>query len=76
MLSSVSISDPESAKAARNMREMWSAFAKTGRPAAKGQPAWPPYTLDKRKTMEIDAPCRVVEDPYGLERNMGERLEP
>jgi para-nitrobenzyl esterase len=76
MLSRVSISDPERVKAARNMSEMWSTFSQTGRPAARGQPVWPPWALDKRKTMEIDAQCRAVEDPYRHERNMWERLEP
>jgi para-nitrobenzyl esterase len=46
-----------------------------GRPAAKGQPAWPACTTAKRATMEIDAQCRVVDDPFGLERSMWEGLE-
>jgi para-nitrobenzyl esterase len=71
----MAITRPESKKAARNMSEMWSTFARTGRPAAKGQPAWPAYTLEKRATMEINALCRVVDDPYGVERRMWERLE-
>ena len=72
----MSISSPESVKAAHNMSEMWSTFARKGRPAATGhQPAWPAYTTAKRATMEIDAQCRVVDDPFGLERSMWERLE-
>jgi para-nitrobenzyl esterase len=67
---------PESVKAAHNMSEMWSTFARTGRPAAKGQPSWPPYSTEKRSTMEIDAECRVVDDPYPLERRLWERLDP
>jgi para-nitrobenzyl esterase len=35
----MSVSDPDSVKAAHNMSEMWSTFARTGRPAAEGQPA-------------------------------------
>lgn len=75
-LGMMSVSGPESEKTAHNMAEMWSTFARTGRPVAKGQPAWPAYTIAKRSTMEINAQCRVVEDPYSLERAMWERLEP
>ena len=72
----MSVSDPESVKAAHNMSEMWSTFARTGHPGAKGQPAWPAYTTKNRATMEINSQCRVVDDPYGLERSLWERLEP
>ena len=51
----MAITGPDSEKAAHNMSEMWSTFARTGHPAAKGQPAWPVYTTEKRATMEIDA---------------------
>jgi para-nitrobenzyl esterase len=65
-----------SAAAARNMSEMWATFAKTGHPSAKGQPGWPAYDLTNRATMEIDAQCRVVNDPFGEERKLWERLMP
>ena len=71
----MAITGPEAIRAAHNMSEMWSAFARTGRPGAKGQPAWPAYTTEKRAMMEIDAQCNVVEDPYILERQLWERLE-
>jgi len=71
----MAISGADSVKAAHNMSEMWSTFARTGRPAAQGQPAWPAYTTERRLTMEIDAQCRVVEDPYAAERRMWEGLE-
>ena len=58
------------------MSEMWSTFARTGHPGAKGQPYWPPYDTVKRATMEIDAQCKVVDDPFSLERRMWEELEP
>jgi para-nitrobenzyl esterase len=54
------------------MSEMWSTFAKTGHPGAKGQPYWPAYTTEKRATMEIDAQSKVVDDPFTLERAMWE----
>jgi para-nitrobenzyl esterase len=66
----------ESVKAAHNMSEMWSTFARTGRPAAKGQPDWPAYTTEKRSTMEINAECKVVDDPYSLERRLWDKLDP
>ncbi len=72
----MSIEGPESEMAAHNMSEMWSTFARSSHLAAQGQPTWPAYTMEKRSTMEIDAQCRVVDDPYSLERNMWERLEP
>ncbi len=71
-----STTSPEAVKTAHNMSEMWSTFARTGRPAAAGQPAWPAFTTEKRATMEINAECRVVEDPYPLERRLWERLDP
>jgi len=71
----MSTSGPDSVKAAHNMAEMWSTFARTGRPAAQGQPAWAPYTTAQRSTMMIDAECRVVDDPHPLERSLWERLE-
>jgi para-nitrobenzyl esterase len=71
----MTISRPESIKTAHNMSEMWSTFARTGRPAAKDQPAWPTYAFERRATMEINAQCRVVEDPYALERRMWEQME-
>jgi para-nitrobenzyl esterase len=65
-----------SATAAHNMSEMWATFARTGRPGAKGQPEWPAYDLKNRATMEIDAQCKVVRDPYAKERELWERLAP
>jgi para-nitrobenzyl esterase len=72
----MSVSGPEHEKAAHNMAEMWTTFARTGRPGAKGQPHWPAYTAEKRATMEIDTECKVVNDPYRLEREIWERLDP
>ena len=51
-------------------------LCQTGHPGVKGQPYWPAYTTEKRATMEIDAQCKVVDDPFALERAMWERLEP
>jgi para-nitrobenzyl esterase len=67
--------DPDRAKVAHNMSEMWSTFARTGHPAAKTQPAWPAYTTETRATMQIDAECKLVSDPFGQERSMWDHLD-
>jgi para-nitrobenzyl esterase len=72
----MAISDPDSVQTAHNMSEMWSTFARTGLPSAKEEPKWPAYTTAKRATMEINAQCKVVDDPYSLERKLWESLEP
>jgi len=68
-------SRPSSVKAARAMSEFWSTFARTGRPSAEGQPGWPFYTTDKRATMLIDAECKVVNDPFSLERQVWNQVD-
>lgn len=60
--------DPARLKTAQNMSRMWANFARNGHPAAKGQPHWPAYTLERRETMVIDAQCRISSDPEGKER--------
>jgi para-nitrobenzyl esterase len=62
--------DPDREKTALNMSEMWTTFARTGHPGAKGQPLWPAFTTEVRETMWIDTKCRVVNDPWGNERRM------
>lgn len=64
---------PDRLKTARNMSEMWATFARTGKPGAKGQPEWRPYTLPGRATMIIDANCRLVNDPESAERRFFEQ---
>ena len=67
---------PASVKTAVNMSQMWATFARSGTPGAKGQPEWPAYDTTRRATMLINAECRVVDDPFALERSLWERLEP
>jgi para-nitrobenzyl esterase len=68
-------SGPSSVQAAHNMSEFWSTFARTGRPAAKGQPMWPAYNDKVRPTMMIDAVCKVINDPDPLERQVWNRID-
>lgn len=65
--------DPSSVQTGHNMSGFWSSFARTGHPAVQGQPAWPPYTTERRATMLVDADCTVVDDPFSLERKAWER---
>jgi para-nitrobenzyl esterase len=65
---------PADAQAAHNMSQMWATFARTGRPAASGQPPWPPYNTTTRPTMEIDTQCKVVGDPDSAERKAWDAL--
>jgi para-nitrobenzyl esterase len=67
-------SDPDRQRVAQNMSQLWTTFARTGQPKAKGQPAWPAYTTETRATMQIDAECKIVYDPFGQERIMFEHL--
>ncbi|MEY4762853.1 MAG: hypothetical protein RLZZ200_2709 [Pseudomonadota bacterium] len=61
-------------KAGKNMSGMWAAFARTGKPAAAGQPTWPAYDLVTRSTMYIAANCHVANDPYPTERRIWEDI--
>jgi para-nitrobenzyl esterase len=67
-------SRPERLIAAHNMAELWSTFARTGRPAAAGQPAWPEYDFAWRAMMRIDVACEVIDDRNRAEREMWKAL--
>jgi para-nitrobenzyl esterase len=69
-------SDQSSLDTARNMSGFWSSYARTGHPSAKGQPTWVPYTTERRATMLIDADCKVVDDPWSLERQVWDKVDP
>jgi para-nitrobenzyl esterase len=62
--------------AARNISTMWANFARTGKPSAPGQPAWPAYDLKSRQTMVLDVECAVVADRFGAERALWSKLDP
>jgi para-nitrobenzyl esterase len=61
---------PERFQAAHNMAELWTTFARNGRPAAAGQPDWPAYDVARRPTMRIDTACTVIDDRHRAEREM------
>ncbi|MBK7711769.1 MAG: carboxylesterase/lipase family protein [Bacteroidales bacterium] len=61
---------PERFIASHNMAELWTTFARTGKPAAKAAPEWPPYNLNDRPTMRIDTTCEVLKDRYASELKM------
>lgn len=65
---------PERFQVAKNMSGLFTGFAKTSRPSAEGVPEWPAYTAERRATMQIDAVCHVVDDPFAPERAMWQRL--
>jgi para-nitrobenzyl esterase len=61
---------PERFVASHNFAELWTTFARTGKPAAKGVPEWPAYNLKDRATMRIDATCEVINNRFGAELEM------
>lgn len=66
---------PERFVASHNMAELWTTFARTGKPAAQGAPEWPAYNLKDRPTMRVDAKCEVINnrfyDKVEMWRSMG-----
>jgi para-nitrobenzyl esterase len=55
---------PDKHELAAAMSDAWSSFARYGNPSHPGIPKWEPYTIEKRSTMILDVPCRLVVDPY------------
>ena len=55
---------PERFVASHNFAELWTSFARTGKPAAKGAPEWKAYNLKDRPTMRIDAKCEVINNRF------------
>ena len=66
---------PERFAASHNFAELWTNFAKTGKPFAKDAPEWKAYNLQDRPTMRIDTKLEVINDRYKNElatwREMG-----
>jgi para-nitrobenzyl esterase len=54
---------PELQPLADKVSGAWTAFARTGNPAAAGAPKWLPYTANERATMIINNEWKLVNDP-------------
>jgi para-nitrobenzyl esterase len=63
-------------EAAKNISTLWANFARTGKPSAPGQPAWPAYDLKTRETMVLDVTCKVVPDRFAAERKVWAKVDP
>ncbi len=61
---------PERFEASLHFAELWTTFARTGKPAAKGVPEWPAYNLTDRPTMRIDSTCEVINNRFNDEVEM------
>ena len=61
---------PERFMASHHFAELWTTFARTGKPAAKDVPEWPAYNLKDRPTMRIDTKCKVINNRFGEELEM------
>jgi para-nitrobenzyl esterase len=65
---------PERCIAAHTMAELWTTFARTGKPAATGVPEWPAYNLETRPSLRIDTKCEVMYDRYCQELEMWRKI--
>ncbi len=65
---------PDRFEAAKNMTQLWTSFARSGKPEAKNQPKWPAYDLKSRPTFRIDTECEVINNRFKTEREMWERI--
>ncbi len=61
---------PDRFIASHTMGELWTSFARTGKPAAVGVPEWPAYTLEDRSSMRIDTRCEVMHNRFSEELAM------
>ena len=55
---------PERFVASHHFAELWTTFARTGKPAAENVPEWPVYNLKNRPTMRIDEKCEVINNRF------------
>ena len=63
-------SRPERFIASHQMAELWTNFARTGKPSAVGVPEWPAFNLDTRPFMRIDTRCEVFCNRFSAELAM------
>ncbi len=65
---------PGLAAASHAMSSYFASFARSGVPAAQGQPPWPRYDTQTRAVMLLNSECRVVYDPNSQERKLWQSL--
>jgi para-nitrobenzyl esterase len=63
-------SGPDAERLSELMMDAWTAFARSGTPAAKGMPAWPPYDTGRRATMVFGQSVGVEDAPLDAERQV------
>ncbi|MCF0060250.1 carboxylesterase family protein [Dyadobacter chenwenxiniae] len=61
---------PERFAASHHFAELWTTFARTGKPSASDVPEWPAYNLATRPTMRIDTKCEVINNRFAEELAM------
>jgi para-nitrobenzyl esterase len=62
---------PDAERLAETVMDAWLAFARTGDPSTPALP-WPAFDEEHRRTMVLDARCRVEERPHEAERQCWE----
>ena len=65
---------PSAATLAAKTSKAWASFARTGKPAAPGLPAWTPYGLPNRATMMFAEKSVIENDPLGKDRELRIKL--
>lgn len=55
---------PDRFIASHKMAELWTGFARNGKPVAADVPDWPAFTLVDRATMRIDTQCEIFYNRY------------
>jgi len=65
---------PGLAEVSRAISGYFTSFARSGVPAAQGQPAWPRYNTEKRAVMLLNSDCRIALDPDSEERQLWQSL--
>ena len=66
--------DEEARDIAVKMRTAWASFAARSDPSSALVGRWPPYSIETRRTMVFDTPCRVVADPLREQRTWWDGL--
>ena len=61
---------PDRFIASKNMAELWTNFARTGKPAAIGVSEWTAYNVEARPNMRIDTRCEIIHNRFSEELAM------